>query len=149
MTSPYCLSLSLSLSPASRMRCKTSRRFLRWSSTGPEKCHLCMPMVSFRGHVFSEKEVSTSPDKIKDIIAWPTPASTAETHEFLRLVSFISWSGQQEEAFQTLKTKLTTNPGPYHALPHKKTRRLYWTRAALMWACAANYLSKTHNLSEP
>ncbi|KRZ52544.1 Retrovirus-related Pol polyprotein from transposon 17.6 [Trichinella nativa] len=78
--------------------------------------------------------IRTDPSKTEIVASWPTPTSTSEVRNFLRLASYyrrfvksfasiarplhrlteqgrqFSWSNEAEEAFQHLKRALTTEP---------------------------------------
>jgi hypothetical protein len=104
------------------------------------KCNLCQEKVSFLGHIVSQKGISTDPSKIEAITKWPTPTECREVQQFLGLCNYyrrfirnfatiakplhrltektreFRWTADCEEAFQSLKTKLST--APILAFPH-------------------------------
>ena len=108
----------------------------------PEKCQFFRKSVSFLGHIISDQGVSTDPDKVRAITQWPTPTSPEELRSFLGLASYyrrfihkfaeiaaplhrmqdknskFQWSEQCQEAFQSLKQKLSS--APVLAFPNPK-----------------------------
>ena len=98
----------------------------------PTKCHLFKKSVHYLGHVISEKGIETDPEKVKCIRDWPTPMSSKELHQFIGLASYYRkfmkdfaniaaplhalavkgkvwvWTEQCEQAFNTLKYRLTS-----------------------------------------
>jgi hypothetical protein len=46
------------------------------------KCAFAIREISYLGYIISEKGVSTSPDKIKDVLEWPTPTRVKELRSF-------------------------------------------------------------------
>ncbi|KRX68114.1 hypothetical protein T06_5144 [Trichinella sp. T6] len=94
----------------------------------PAKCRLCAKEIPFLGHIV------TDPSKTEIVASWPTPTSTSEIRNFLRLASYyrrfvksfasiarplhrlteqrrqFSWSNEAEEAFQRFKRALTMAP---------------------------------------
>lgn len=49
-----------------------------------KKCHLFQRSVKFLGHVFSEKGITTDPEKIKSVRNWPVPSNAS-------YIIFFSW----------------------------------------------------------
>lgn len=100
----------------------------------PKKCELFKKQVLYLGHVVSEDGVSTDPEKVTRVQNWATPTSAKDLRSFLGLVAYyrrfiegcsriarplhkltekeadFEWTSECEEAFQQLKTKLTTAP---------------------------------------
>ena len=100
----------------------------------PSKCSLMQKSVCYLGHVVSEGGVATDPEKTKCVAEWPVPANIKELRQFLGLASYYrrfvknfariatplyqltekrkewSWTKESEEAFATLKQRLTTSP---------------------------------------
>ena len=100
----------------------------------PKKCQFFRQSASFLGHVISGDGVSTDPEKIQSVTAWPVPINTAELRSFLGLASYyrrfvrafsviaaplyrllekestFRWTETCDEAFTTLKQKLVTAP---------------------------------------
>lgn len=96
--------------------------------------------MSFLGHIVSKKGISIDPSKIEAITKWPTPTECREVQQFLGLCNYyrrfirkcatiakplhrltektreFQWTADCEEAFQSLKTKLST--APILAFPH-------------------------------
>ena len=100
----------------------------------PSKCHLLRKSVKYLGHVISEHGVETDPEKTASVAKWSTPTDLKELRQFLGLASYYRrfvknfsqiaaplfqlthkgkhwcWNQECEEAFVTLKSKLTTAP---------------------------------------
>ena len=100
----------------------------------PEKCALFQPQVSFLGHLVSEAGIAVDPEKIKAVQDWPVPRNVTEVRSFIGLCSYMrrfisgfssickplhlltqkdhkyEWNEECQEAFDTLKTALTTAP---------------------------------------
>jgi hypothetical protein len=100
----------------------------------PEKCVFAQTKVQYLGFTLSANGVSVSPDKVKAVIEFPTPANVKDVRAFLGLASFyrrlvpkfaqiskpltqLTRKGQeftrglpQQEAFENLKEKLCTTP---------------------------------------
>ena len=100
----------------------------------PKKCVLFQQRVTFLGHVVSAKGIETYPDKIRAVIDWDTPTSVKEVRSFLGLTGYyrkfvpkyssiaspltnltkdevkFHWTAECQEAFESLKVKLTTAP---------------------------------------
>ncbi|GJU58419.1 putative reverse transcriptase domain-containing protein [Tanacetum coccineum] len=98
------------------------------------KCDFWLDFVQFLGHVIDSSGVHVDPVKIEAIINWAAPATPTEVRQFLGLegyyqtfikeFSLISkpltkltqknklyvWGDDEEEAFQTLKLKLCSEP---------------------------------------
>jgi len=96
--------------------------------------HFCKDHVVFLGFVVSSKGVQVDEEKVKAIQEWPTPKNVTEVRSFHGLASFykrfvkdfstlaaplneifkkivvFKWGEKQEEAFNTLKQKLTNSP---------------------------------------
>ena len=112
--------------------------FQRFRSAGlklkPTKCHLLKKSVEFLGHIVSGRGISTDPAKISCLQQWPSPACSDQVRSFLGLATYygrfvkdfaristplrrlteknaqFAWSYDCEQAFQTLKRKLTSAP---------------------------------------
>ena len=100
----------------------------------PKKCVLFQQRVTFLGHVVSAKGIESDPDKIRAVIDWDTPTSVKEVRSFLGLTGYyrkfvpkyssiaspltnltkdevkFEWTAECQEAFESLKVKLTTAP---------------------------------------
>ena len=103
----------------------------------PEKCHLFKPKIRFLGHVVSEDGIATDPDKICAITEWKVPETVEELRSFMGLCGYyrkfienyakivrplhslcnttkgktkLLWTEDCNNAFETLKTKLSTTP---------------------------------------
>ena len=100
----------------------------------PTKCHWFKRSVKFLGHVVSAKGVQCDPDKLACIVNWHAPRTVREVRSFLGLVSYYRrfipdcstvmkpllsllrkkvrfvWNSLCEEAFENLKTALTSSP---------------------------------------
>ena len=98
------------------------------------KCEFWLDSVKFLGHTISSEGISIDPTKVEEVMDWNSPTSVHQMHSFLGLagyyrrfipdfsriakpmmellkkgVKFI-WDDKCEEAFQTLKARLTTTP---------------------------------------
>ena len=104
------------------------------SKLNPLKCKLFQKSVNYLGHVVSSDGVTADPAKIEAIVNWPRPTSVKEVRGFLGLCSYyrrmilnfakfarplnvlteknrpFDWSEQCEEAFNLLKSKLSSPP---------------------------------------
>jgi hypothetical protein len=100
----------------------------------PEKCEFLRKEVSYLGHVISENGVLPDETKTKVIDEFPTPQTVKQLRSFLRLMSYYKrfiqgfsklaallhkllkkdaryeWTDEQERAFRSLKSKLTSPP---------------------------------------
>lgn len=100
----------------------------------PTKCHFLQREIIYLGHIVSQHGVSANPEKISAILKIQSPRSAKEIKSYLSMVSYYRafipnlsditepltrllrknipfvWSDRCEEAFQLLKTKLTTAP---------------------------------------
>jgi len=98
------------------------------------KCEFWLKEVAFLGHILSENGVAVDPSKVKDVLDWKQPQNVSEIRSFLGLAGYyrrfienfskiskpmteltkkgveFKWTDACENAFQTLKTKLTTAP---------------------------------------
>ena len=112
--------------------------FRRLSAAGlklkPSKCELFKREVTFLGHVVSEKGVKPDPRKVQCVVDWPIPRNTTDIRAFLGLCSYyrrfvqgfstiaspmnslleagqaFEWTSDCQNAFDTLKTILTSDP---------------------------------------
>ena len=100
----------------------------------PTKCCLLRKSVRYLGHIISEKGVQTDPDKTRCVAEWSQPTDLKELRQFLGFASYYRrfvrnfahiaaplyhltekgknwcWSDDCEEAFSTLKHRLTSTP---------------------------------------
>ena len=98
------------------------------------KCHIAMPKVVYLGHVFSTSEMASNHRKIVAVQEWPIPTNATEVRQFLGLASYyrryihqfadiakplnaltqkattFEWTGECQDAFNSLKRKLTQAP---------------------------------------
>src|SRR2546429_785845 len=99
-----------------------------------KKCSFCLDSVIFLGFVVSAQGIAVDEEKVKDIQEWPQATSVTQVRSFHGLASFyrrfvpnfstiaapltsiikkekgFEWGKEQDEAFETLKKKLTTTP---------------------------------------
>ena len=100
----------------------------------PRKCILFARQTDYLGHVISERGVSVSPSKISAIREWPIPENATDVRSFLGTASYYRrfvrdfasiaaplhrltekgapfvWTPEQQKAFESLKTALSTTP---------------------------------------
>jgi len=100
----------------------------------PQKCKIARPQVNYLGYVLSQDGITASPDKVKAVRSYPTPANVKDVRAFLGLASFnrrlvpdfaelskhltvltrkdheFIWGPSQQEAFEKLKDNLCTTP---------------------------------------
>ena len=100
----------------------------------PKKCHLFRRRVKYLGHEVSAEGIATDPEKTSAVADWPVPSSVTEVRSFLGICSYYRrfvdnfaeiskpltvlteksvpfvWKDDQQEAFDLLKSKLTTTP---------------------------------------
>src|SRR6185312_12921591 len=98
------------------------------------KCEFWLEEVSFLGHVLSKDGIAVDPSKVQDVLDWKQPQNVHEVRSFLGLAGYyrrfienfskiakpmtellkngikFEWFPAYEEAFQTLKDRLTTAP---------------------------------------
>ena len=104
------------------------------------KCDFWLKEVPFLGHVISAEGISIDPSKVQDALDWKAPTSVPEIRSFLGLAGYYRrfipefskiakpmtehlkkgvkfyWSSQCEEAFQKLKTLLTSASIRYYKI---------------------------------
>ena len=100
----------------------------------PKKCQFLQHKVNFLGHIISSVGISPDPSKTSKVKEWPRPTSVQETQQFLGLANYyrrfvenfatiakplhqltekkapFKWTEQCEQAFNLLKTHLTSAP---------------------------------------
>ena len=98
------------------------------------KCHITMPEVAYLGHVFSASGMAPDQRKIAAVKDWLIPTDAKEVHQFLGLASYyrhyihqfantakplnaltqkataFEWTSACQDAFNSLKSKLTQAP---------------------------------------
>jgi len=98
-----------------------------------QKCMIARPKVNYLGYVLSQDGITASPDKVKAVRNYPTPANVKDVRAFLGLASYrrlvpdfaelskhltvltkkdheFRWGPDQQEAFEKLKVRLWTTP---------------------------------------
>ena len=99
-----------------------------------EKCTFCIDRVAFLGYVVTAQGIEVDPAKIEAISSWPSPLTLTQLRSFLGLAGFYRrfvkdfgsiaaplneltkkdvpfvWGEAQQDAFMTLKDKLTHAP---------------------------------------
>jgi hypothetical protein len=107
------------------------------------KCEFWLEKVSFLGHILSKDGVAVDPSKVQDVLEWKQPRNITDIQSFLGLAGYyrrfienfskiakpmtellknrvkFEWSQACEEAFQTLKDRLTTAPVLAQPIIHK------------------------------
>jgi hypothetical protein len=98
------------------------------------KCAFWLEEIQFLGHVLSARGIVVDPSKVKDILEWKPPTTVHQVRSFLGLAGYyrrfipdfsklvkpitsllkndikFNWSSKCDEAFEQLKTLLTTAP---------------------------------------
>jgi hypothetical protein len=98
------------------------------------KCAFWLEEIQFLGHVLSARGIVVDPSKVKDILEWKSPTTVHQVRSFLGLAGYyhrfipdfsklvkpitsllkndikFNWSSKCDEAFEQLKTLLTTAP---------------------------------------
>ena len=104
----------------------------------PSKCAFAVSELKFLGHILSKDGVRMDPDKVRCIEEAPQPTNIHEIRSFIGLASYyrnfvkdfakisepltrltrndvpFEWTSQQEEAFQEIKRRLTSEPTMCH-----------------------------------
>lgn len=100
----------------------------------PDKCEYLRPELEYLGHVISEHGIRPNPNRIEKVEKYPAPKNPKEIKQFLGLVGYyrkfikdfskiarpltqllqksstFSWTDEQQRSFDTLKSKLTSQP---------------------------------------
>ena len=100
----------------------------------PSKCQLLRDTIHFLGHVVNREGVSTDPEKVSAVREWPIPRTVTDVRAFVGLCSYyrkfiegfadiarplhqltgkyakFDWDEACQQAFDTLKDKLTQSP---------------------------------------
>ena len=100
----------------------------------PEKCVWEQPRMDYLGLILEEGVMCMDPAKIAGIATWPTPTSVKQVRSFLGFCNFYQlfiyqfshiarplneltrkdtpwiWEGRQQEAFETLRKRITSEP---------------------------------------
>lgn len=100
----------------------------------PTKCSFMRKTVNFLGHIISSEGISPGEEKTKCIKEFPRPGNVSDVRRFLGITNFFrkfvhnyshiampltrllkkdvqfSWQAEQEEAFEVLKSKITSQP---------------------------------------
>lgn len=100
----------------------------------PKKCEFLRKEVSYLGHVITENGVKPDPAKVNALHKFPTPSTARQLKAFLGMAGYnrkfiqnfsriasplhkllkkdakFEWAEDQENAFQKLKSRLTTQP---------------------------------------
>ena len=100
----------------------------------PKKCRFAQTKVEYLGHIVSASGVSTDPKKLEAVRSFPTPTDVRTLRSFLELASYyrrfvrnfsqvarplhlltrkdvpFEWTPEYQQAFEQLKTLLTSSP---------------------------------------
>ena len=119
----------------------------------PTKCEFFRTRVPFLGHIISKNGLEADPDKIAAVKKFPIPTNPTEVKSFLGLCSYyrryvqnfaeiarplhkasevtknFNWTPEAQDAFETLKSRLTTTP--ILAFPMMKEPFILYTDASL------------------
>lgn len=111
----------------------------------PSKCSFFKTNLTYLGHVITKDGIKTNPDTIRSVVEFPRPKNLQAVQSFVSLAGYYrrfvadfariaqplaklsrktegySWTSEQEEAFEKLKTILTTDPVLAHFDRNKET----------------------------
>ncbi|XP_036149749.1 uncharacterized protein LOC118647910 [Monomorium pharaonis] len=100
----------------------------------PDKCEYLKPELEYLGHVISEQGIQPNPNRIEKVKTYPVPRNPKEIKQFLGLVGYyrkfikdfskiakpltrllqksstFQWTNEQQHSFESLKSKLITQP---------------------------------------
>lgn len=100
----------------------------------PKKCQFAAPKVDYLGHILSDKGIQANPNTVKAVREYPRPKNRKGVRGFLGLCNFyrryiknfshiaaplnrllkqntrLKWTPECNDAFNTLKDKLTSSP---------------------------------------
>ncbi len=124
---------------------RLERVFERLAAAGlklkPSKCNFFKKKVLFLGHIVTPEGITTDPAKIDVVKNWPVPTNTTEIRAFVGLCSYyrrlvqdfakiakplhqateknrpFQWTPDCQEAFETLRSRLTTAPIVAYPVP--------------------------------
>ncbi|XP_057786354.1 uncharacterized protein LOC131003815 [Salvia miltiorrhiza] len=97
------------------------------------KCSFCCDSVEYLGHIIADGNLKADPSKIEAMVAWPRPTNVRKLRGFLGLTGYYRrfiagyamiatpltdllkkeafvWSSEAEQAFQALKSAMTSAP---------------------------------------
>ncbi|XP_036142141.1 uncharacterized protein LOC118645372 [Monomorium pharaonis] len=100
----------------------------------PDKCEYLKPELEYLGYVISEQGIQPNPNRIEKVKTYPVPRNPKEIKQFLGLVGYyrkfikdfsmiakpltrllqksstFQWTNEQQHSFESLKSKLITQP---------------------------------------
>ena len=126
---------SLDLREHRKVVCKVLKRLEHYNLyLKPEKCEFKKDSMEYLGMIISLREVQMDPGKVSAVKDWPTPTTLKEVGVFIGFANFYQrfirdfsimahplhdlmmknvpwqWNKEQQEAFNTIKTKFCTEP---------------------------------------
>ena len=117
--------------------------FLRLEAAGlklkPSKCHILQTKVLFLGHVVSAAGISTDPDKINLVEAWPRPSNLKEVRSFVGLCSY----------YRRYVHNFARIAEPLHGLTRKNVKFVWDAQCERSFLELREALAKTPTLSLP